>query len=312
MFKTTSRPRGSGIGPSGLVDHVDRSPRKRAQQVWVLVGVIAGLATMVVASESIHPILAVLLGLAAGFVIGGLCALWVYVWPLVRFVWWWLPEITLLVGATAGWMQLADHTTLPVRAAVVAVVVGVPTLVRPIRRPIVAVAWCFIIRHRIRKCFTDFITVGRFDPEPFILTAKPTKAGVTCWVLLRPGVSIDDVQNVTAKITSACWAKEVTVSPAKDTNRAYVRFDVTRRNAFVDTITSPLTGEISADVPVTERAVTEIPAALDYPDVTSDEVKPAEQVRESKKTRKATEPATASKTAAAVSGWGGEDPTDWI
>lgn len=312
MFKTTSR-RSTGIGPGGLVDHVDRSPRKKAIQVWVLVGVLAGLATMVVATDYMHPILAGVLGLVVGFVLGALCALAVYVWPLVRFVWWWLPELTLLSGATAGWMQLADHTTLPVRALVVATVVGVPTLARPVREEIVAVAWCFIIRHRLRKCFTDFITVGRFDPEPFILWAKPTAAGVTCWVLLRPGVSIDDVQAVTAKITAACWAKEVTVQPAKDTNKAYVRFDVTRRNALARTIASPLTSEITTQIPASTPSSepSQVPTALDYGDVTAADVTPPPAEPKPRRSKKqTTEPAP---PVAVANGTAGDDDTwDWI
>ncbi|MQA78743.1 MAG: hypothetical protein GEV10_09750 [Streptosporangiales bacterium] len=310
MFQASSRAR-RGNGPSDIVDHVDRSPRKKAQQIWVLVGVVLGLVTMLIASEYTHPILAAILGGLTGFVIGGLCALFIYVWPIVRYVWWWLPEITVVVLLTAGWMNLAQHTTLPVRVVVIAVIVGVPALIKPLREAVVALAWCFIIRHRIRKCFTNFIVVGRFDPEPFIFGATPTKAGVTCVVLLRAGVSIEDIQAVSSKITTTCWAKEVTVSHTKDTNKAWVRFDVTRKNTFTDTIDSPLTGEIATDVPALQRAVTEAPTDLDYSDVTADDIKDEHQPEKPARKSKNTKPVNPDANGT-VTGPGGNDITDWI
>lgn len=311
MFKSSKGQ--VAIGPSGLVDTVDRSPRKKAQQIWVLVGVITGLAAMVIASESVHPILAGAFGVVAGIVLGGVCALWVYVWPFIRFVWWWIFEISALVLVTAGWMQLAEHTTLPVRAVVVALVVGVPTAVGPIRRRVVTVVMCFAMRHRIRKCFTDYIIVGRFDPEPFILMAKPTKAGVSVWVLLRSGVSIEDVQAVLPKMIVTCWAKDVTVAHASDTNKAYVRFDITRKNTLITPVASPLASGITGEIPASDRVVGEIPGDLDYNDVTAEDVKPAELPEQRRKRGKNSDrPDAGSPGTNGAKGPGGDDVSDWV
>lgn len=301
-------------GPAGLVDVVDRSPRKKAQQIWVLVGVITGLAAMVIASESMHPILAGAFGVVAGVVLGGVCALWVYVWPFVRFVWWWIFEISALVLVTAGWMQLVEHTTLPVRAAVVTVVVGVPGAIGPIRRRLWAVVLCFAMRHRIRKCFHDYIIVGRFDPEPFILMAKPTKAGESVWVLLRSGVSIDDVHAVPPKMIVTCWAKDVTVTHASTTNKAYVRFDITRRHTLAASVASPLTTGITGEVPVSDRSSGEIPTNnLDYHEVKPEDVTPTDPPETRRKRRKDTGEGHPGKPGNnGAKGPGGDDVSDWI
>lgn len=310
MFQATSRAR-RGNGPSDIVDHVDRSPRKKAEQTWVLVGVITGLITMVIASELLHPILAAMLGAVIGLALGAVCAFFVFVWRVIRQVWWYAPEITVLVGATAGWMQLVEHTSLPITAAVVTVVIGVPAAVKPLRERVVALWMCLRMRHRIRKCFIDFIVTGRFDPEPFIMWATPTKAGVSVVVVLR-GVSIEDVQAKLPKITSTCRAKEVTVSHVKDTNKAWVQFDVTRKNTFIDTIDSPLAGEIATDVPALQREVTDVPTDVDYGDVTAEDVTdehpPTEKPARTPKSAKPDK----GQTNGTVIGPGGEDVTDYM
>ena len=38
----------------------------------------------------------------------------VLIWPVLRVLWWWAAEITLAFGLGVGWVDLADHTTLPV------------------------------------------------------------------------------------------------------------------------------------------------------------------------------------------------------
>lgn len=311
MFQATSRAR-RGNGPSDIVDHVDRSPRKKAEQAWVLVGFITGLPAMVIASESMHPILAVVLGAVVGFVLGAVCAFFVFVWRVIRQVWWYAAEITLAVGVTAGWMNLVEHTSTPVTAAVTAVVIGVPAAVRPIRERVVALWMCLRMRHRVRKCFIDFIVTGRFDPEPFIMWATPTKAGVSVVVVLR-GVSIEDVQAKLPKITTTCKAKEVTVSHTRDTNKAWVRFDVTRKNTLIEHIDSPLAGEIASTVPPVQHAITEAPTTdLDYTDVTAADV--TDEHPQTEKPARRPKPAKPDKgqTNGSITGPGGEDVSDYI
>ncbi|MGH7487401.1 MAG: hypothetical protein ACREMY_17635, partial [bacterium] len=99
------------VGPEGLVDHVDRSQTTKARRAWILVGIITGLLTMVIGSDYMHPILAVFLGAFAGVVLGGLVALWIWTWPIVRVIWWWLPETLATGGLVAGWNELAHHYT---------------------------------------------------------------------------------------------------------------------------------------------------------------------------------------------------------
>jgi hypothetical protein len=59
----------------------------------------------------------------------------VRIWPVLRLLWWWTPEIVLTVAVLTFWVQLANHTPAPVTLAVVAPVVGVPAADRPAAAP---------------------------------------------------------------------------------------------------------------------------------------------------------------------------------
>ena len=56
-------------------------------------------------------------------------------------------------------------------------------------RHIIAVAWCLIVRHRIRTCFAQFIISNQSGSLPLILWARPTPVGERVWVWLRTGLS---------------------------------------------------------------------------------------------------------------------------
>ena len=73
----------------------------------------------------------------------------VIAWPVLRALWWWTPEIGLSLGLVTGWVDLADHTILPIRLAVVVFITGAPTAIPQVRRRLVATVWCLITRHRI-------------------------------------------------------------------------------------------------------------------------------------------------------------------
>ena len=92
------------------------------------------------------------------------------------------------------------------------------------------------------------------------------------WIWLRPGLSLDDLQNRLDKIAVACWATAALAETASRSNAAFVRLDIKRRDVLTGTITSPLLDMIKSGTPATQRDTTEIPAALDLPQVPASEV----------------------------------------
>ena len=250
-----------------LETKVHRASERNAKIAFWLCLFVVGILTSVIATDYLHPILALFLGAAIGFVAAGTAYVLVRIWPAIRLLWWWTPEILLASGALWGFVSLSRHTELWLRLVVVVVVLGVPAAVPAIRSRIVALAWCLVVRHRLRLCFAQFITANRAGSLPLIFWAVPTLVGERVWVLLRPGLSLTDLQGRLEKIAVACWASTVTVERASDSNSAYVRVDVKRRDALVETVNSPLVDAVEPGAPTAQRVPAQVPTALDLPDV---------------------------------------------
>ncbi|WFE37984.1 hypothetical protein [Micromonospora sp. WMMD998] len=270
MSKSSSR-RGFGGKSSGTITvieaRVHRSSARNARLAFILTAVIVGLLSAVVAASYIHPILAVFVGVLIGVPVGGLVWLLVRIWPVLRLLWWWTPEIGITTILGAAWVQLANHTPMPVTLAVVALVVGVPAALPASRRLVVAWSWCLIVRHRLRVCFAQFIIANQSGSLPLILWAKPTPVGERVWVYLRPGLSLADLESRLDRIAVACHASTALVERASDGNAAYVRFDIKRREVLTAQVGSPLVDVIDDTIPATERIPAVVPTALDLPDV---------------------------------------------
>jgi hypothetical protein len=303
----TSFGRGSGT-VTVIEQQVHRSSIRNAKIAFWAIGVPVALLTATVAASYTHPIVAGLIGVLAGVCVGLPVAGFIVAWPVLRVLWWWTPEICTTAGLLAGWVELATHTNTIIRVLVTGVIVGVPAAWRPVRARIMAVAYCFITRHRLRVCFNEFIITNRTGSLPLILWARPTPVGERIWIWLRPGLSVDDLQSRLDKIAPACWADTATIERASDTNAAFVRLDVKRRQVLNGTVNSPLVGLVDPDAPATERDTGEVPTALDLTDVSAASVITSSLKREDKKPTKrpAAEPVT---TPAAA---GGEDVSDWI
>jgi hypothetical protein len=248
---------------------VQRSSARNARLAFIITVVVVGLAAMAVASDYMHPILAALLAVPIAAVAGVLVWLLVRVWPVLRLLWWWSFEITAGIGLTYGWVALANATAAAVTLTVLALLVGVPAAVPPLRRPVVAVAWCFIVRHRLRVCFAQFITANKSGSLPLILWARPTPVGERVWVYLRPGLSLDKLQPRLGEIAVACHADSALVELARTGGKAaYLRFDIKRREVLNRQVGSTLPGLVDlSKVPDSTTAPTAVPTALDLPDV---------------------------------------------
>ncbi len=291
-----------------IEEPVRRNAARTAKIVFYVVWIIVGLLAATVAASKWHPIIALFLGAALGAATGLIAAAFIIAWPVLRAIWWWLPELLAAGALVFGWIQLAAHTTLAYRLGSVTLIMGVPAAIPPVRRYLTAVGWCLIIRHRLRTCFTEFIITNRTGSLPLILWARPTPAGVRTWVWLRPGLALSDLQDRLDLIAVACWSASVTAEAASQTNAAYIRLDIKLRDALTATIKPPLLSLLRHPAPTPKRDAAPVPTALDLPDVhAADVTAPAKSSRPGTRAP-AANPAIKPATATAP----GDDLEDWI
>ncbi|WP_433494522.1 hypothetical protein ACQP26_29320 [Micromonospora sp. CA-248089] len=284
---------------------VHRSSARNARLASILTAVIVGLLSAVVAASYIHPILALFLGAAIGVPTGGIVWVLVRIWPVLRLIWWWAPEIGITTGLGYGWTQLANHTITPVTAGVIALVVGVPAAVPVIRRAVLAWAMCLFVRHRLRVCFAQFIIANQSGSLPLILWARPTPVGERVWIYLRPGLALGDLEGRLDRIAVACHASTALVERASDGNAAYLRFDIKRREVLNAQVASPLIDVINPDTPASDRPTPTVPTALDLPDVDVPTITLPAQPKKPATNANGSKPAAASSAPE-------DDVSDWI
>jgi hypothetical protein len=266
--------RGFGFGRrSGTVTVIEqkvlRTTARNARMAFVITALIVGILTMSVASDHMHPILAGLLAALIAFVAGALVWTVVRIWPVLRLLWWWTPEISAGMALVYGWIALANATPALITLAVMAPAVGIPAAVPALRRRVTALGWCFIVRHRLRVCFSQFIIANKSGSLPLILWARPTQVGERVWVYLRPGLSLRKLQDRLDEIAVTCHADSALVERASNNGKAaYLRFDIKRREVLTAKVNSPLPGVIDTEnMPHANTAPGDVPTALDLPDV---------------------------------------------
>jgi hypothetical protein len=266
--------RRSGGTVTVIEEPVRRSAVRKAKIVFWILWITIGLLAATVLASKWHPILALLAGMAIGLAAAAIIAALVIAWPVLRALWWWTPEIGLTLGLVTGWVDLADHTTLPIRLAVVVSITGVPAAIPQVRRRLVATLWCLITRHRIRTCFAEFIITNRTGSLPFLLLTIPTSVGERVWIWLRPGLALSDIQDRLDLIAVACWADTAMAESASASNSALIRLDIKRRDALTGAVASPLLGLIRPGTPARDHDDLPVPTALDLPDVSAADVIP--------------------------------------
>ena len=251
-----------------IEQHVHRSAAQNARFAFILIAIVTGLVTLVVAKGHMHPVLAMFVAVPVAALFGALAWTLVRIWPVLRLIWWWTPEIGLTVLTAWGWTVLAANTPALLTFAVLAVVVGVPAAVPMLRRWMVAGFWCVAVRHRLRVCFSQFIIANRSGSLPLILGARPTPVGERVWVMLRPGLSLPYLAQQLDKIAVACHALPggVLVEKAGIGSAAFVRFDIKRREVLTHTVGSPLVDLIDPVPPMADKDPAEV-IGLDLPDV---------------------------------------------
>ncbi|MGI5236992.1 hypothetical protein [Dactylosporangium sp. CA-139066] len=299
MFKS------SGPGKSGLVSKMFRGPQvtvidanvrrswaRRALIAFMVTAGVVGVLTAVVLSQDHHPIVGLFGGIGLGLAAGAVVGLLVLLWPVLRIFWHWSVEIGTAVLLVSGWTALMDAAPLYVTLPVVLALAAVLGLLEPVRRRLVAVVWCVIVRHRLRVCFTAFIhaagSVQAGNP-PLILWARPTPAGERAWIWLRPGLALSDLEGRIDKMAVTCWATSVRVTRSDSPYAALIRVDIARRDPLRHTVASPLVGMVGPDdpTPVSPGPAPAVDLNLDLDDLMTapaDEPKP--------RGRKAREPKT--------------------
>jgi hypothetical protein len=291
---------------------VHRNSMRNARLGFVVTAIAVTALGMVVATQWLQPTLALLCGVLAGLVAGGVVWCAVRSWPVVRVVWWWLGELLACVAVVYGWNQL---NRLPLTAvALVTATLLASLLASPVRRVVVAWVWCFIVRHRLRTCFAQFIVANRSGSLPLILVARPTPVGERVWIYLRPGLSPSDLESRLERIAVACHASSVLVERASTRTAAFVRVDVKRREVLGGLVGSPLASadaDTDDSVPVSPAPASA--AVWAVPDVDLPGVSAASA-------SSAASPATTARLSAVVTPTkkvppvvsDGEDLSDWI
>ena len=133
------------FGRSGTVTVIDqpvqRSYIQKAKIVFYVLWAVTGLLAATVLASKWPPVAALLAGAGLGLVPAIITASIVACWPVLRAIWWWLPELAVTGGLTAGWVEMAAHTALVPRIVITAAAVGVPAAIGRLRRGISRVAF---------------------------------------------------------------------------------------------------------------------------------------------------------------------------
>src|SRR5690348_17529814 len=100
------------LGRAGTVTVIEapvmRNYAQMAKVAFWVVSLIAGLLAMLILSAVLSALAAVVAAVVIGPFIGAAAWAFVIVWPVLRAIWWWLPEITITAALAAGWLELAS------------------------------------------------------------------------------------------------------------------------------------------------------------------------------------------------------------
>lgn len=248
------------------------SQRRKAKVAFWVAWFVVGLLTATVASHYWHPILGFLFGMLAGGTCAAVLFVLIVIWPVLRIIWWWLPEIGVGLAGVYGWTWLMTSTPLWLALLLVTVGFGTPAAFRRARFWVMAPFYCLLVRHRLRTCFAAFLATNREGTLPLILLARPTPAGERVWIWLRPGLSIRTLEqdDQLHKLATACWGNDVRVAPASNRYAAFIRVDILRRDPLTGTVLSNLPSAVPADhiddtptvaLPPTGVNLADVPAA---------------------------------------------------
>jgi hypothetical protein len=241
----TSGRRGSSRSGGGTVTvieaRVHRSTARNAKVGGFLAGVFMVLLSASLFAQWLDSIPAAFAGLVIGACCG--CIVWaaIRIWPFVRILWWWTGELASLAAILTVWVLLNKAPFLVVISTMG--LLACAFVVPRVRRVMASIGWCFIVRHRLRTCFSQFIVANQSGSLPLIFAARPTPVGERVWIYLRPGLSPSDLQSRLEKIAVACHASAVLIERASSRTAGFLRVDIKRREVLGVLVGSPLTDD---------------------------------------------------------------------
>jgi hypothetical protein len=240
-------------------------------------------------------------------------------WPIVILLslWRWRWEFCCLTVSLIVFYKLTHDAGYAPVVAVLIMAAPFPVLltIGPVRRFLRNRMWCVITRHRVRACLTEMRTLNYSGNLPFIIGCFATKTGQVVWLWMRPGLSVEKLENQTETLASACWARSALIARS-ERNAALIRIDIDRRDPLAKAhIISPLLNDTSGmpEAEVAEDALLAFIAPEDAPTESTSE-QPANP-RTSGETRTKTKH---TKTSAAVNDGetvvmvNGEDVSDYV
>ena len=148
---------------------------------------------------------------------------------LAAVLWQLRTELTALVVGVWGWLWLTARLPVWAALAVVFVTAGAVMAWRPSCRFVVGHVWCTVTRHRLRSCLVQSRVMNYRGYVPWCLWVRPTKVGERVWLLMRPGICVEDLEAKTPQIAAACWARDARVRAMRRLV-AVVAVDVIRRD----------------------------------------------------------------------------------
>jgi hypothetical protein len=184
---------------------------------------------------------------------------------LLAVLWHLRTEVAASVVGVWLWLRLTDR--MPAWAACVVVLGAAGGLMAwgPSRRFVLGHVWCTVTRHRLRSCLVQSRVMNHRGYVPWCLWVRPTNVGERAWLLMRPGICVEDVDSRTAQIAAACWARDARVRAWRRLV-AVVLVDVVRHDPLTTgkLIGSPLPSVAGGGVP--EGLAPVVQAVEDEPD----------------------------------------------
>ena len=206
-----------------------------------------------------------LIGLVPAFIIAAVVA----AWPVIRAIWWWLPELALVAAVICGWMELAAHTAFWPRLIITASSSGIPAC-GSAAPPGRLRAGLVPGQQAPRPGLLLRVHHHQPDREPAVHPRSPARprpgngCGSGCGRACRWPTSWTRLD----KIAAACWAISVLADQASAANAALIRIDITRRDTLTGTSAPPLTAVLGGIIPSRKQDTVPLPTALDLPDIT--------------------------------------------
>ncbi len=133
---------------------------------------------------------------------------------LVGRMWHWRYELALIAGLplVAVGIGFTLGAAALIALAATALAIGAAALLwTPVRRHLIARAWCIITPHRVRTGCTQAWIQTRDGRLPTVLYTTPTEFGERVLLWCRAGITAGDLHAARDILRAACWASDVRV-----------------------------------------------------------------------------------------------------